>query len=131
MSSGKFAYIYRKAINRRLYSLGHYFFLVSGSCFNPCDTHNGGCSHMCLRGYNNFHSCACPEGMVLWMDNRTCGMSFSSCIHCLRRTAMFQIKESITFRIQNHLCHTSQTCYLFMKCSITHKNAIFGPSAAS
>ena len=41
---------------------------------NPCDSNNGGCSHLCLlsavdpRGY----SCHCPHGMRLHNDEKRC-----------------------------------------------------------
>ena len=39
---------------------------------NPCNsTTNGGCSHLCLLNVHG-HSCACPTGMRLLPDNKTC-----------------------------------------------------------
>nr|XP_046910125.1 low-density lipoprotein receptor-related protein 5-like [Dermatophagoides farinae] len=42
--------------------------------FNPCDRNNGGCSHLCLLSSANpsHYSCACPTGVILKSDNRTC-----------------------------------------------------------
>ena len=43
---------------------------------NPCQYNNGGCSHLCLIGPNNFKgvkmTCACPDNFVLAPDRRTC-----------------------------------------------------------
>ena len=39
---------------------------------NPCNsTVNGGCSHLCLLNTHS-HSCACPTGVRLLSDGRTC-----------------------------------------------------------
>lgn len=39
---------------------------------NPCAGNNGACSHMCLLKPNNGYSCACPIGVLLSEDGRTC-----------------------------------------------------------
>ena len=43
---------------------------------NPCQYQNGGCSHLCLIGPNNFNgvkmTCACPDNFILAPDRRTC-----------------------------------------------------------
>ncbi|XP_054256859.1 putative vitellogenin receptor [Macrosteles quadrilineatus] len=46
--------------------------LVSGND-HPCQKNNGGCSHICLLKPNK-QVCACPFGMVLTEDSRTCEM---------------------------------------------------------
>ncbi|KAG8223526.1 hypothetical protein J437_LFUL002576 [Ladona fulva] len=38
---------------------------------HPCLQNNGGCSHLCLVSSKNME-CACPVGMLLKKDNRTC-----------------------------------------------------------
>lgn len=38
---------------------------------SPCQHHNGNCSHLCLHSQQNI-VCACPTGMNLEQDNRTC-----------------------------------------------------------
>ncbi|XP_014224711.1 low-density lipoprotein receptor-related protein 4-like isoform X3 [Trichogramma pretiosum] len=38
---------------------------------NACGINNGGCSHLCLRNPNGFN-CACPTGIILNSDNKTC-----------------------------------------------------------
>lgn len=38
---------------------------------NPCATNNGDCSHMCLLNPKGY-SCACPIGVLLTDDKRTC-----------------------------------------------------------
>ena len=41
---------------------------------NPCQKNNGGCSHLCLLKPNGF-ACACPTGIALKEDNKTCNDS--------------------------------------------------------
>ncbi|XP_058794698.1 low-density lipoprotein receptor-related protein 4-like isoform X2 [Phymastichus coffea] len=38
---------------------------------NACENNNGGCSHLCLRNPSGY-SCACPTGIVINEDKRTC-----------------------------------------------------------
>lgn len=39
----------------------------------PCEENNGGCSHLCLLSPRDpFYSCACPTGVQLEDDGRTC-----------------------------------------------------------
>ena len=41
---------------------------------SPCGEDNGGCSHLCLLSAvdQNGYTCACPDGMDLQSDKRTC-----------------------------------------------------------
>ena len=39
---------------------------------NPCAFNNGECSHLCLITSEGNRSCACPTGIVLSDDNKTC-----------------------------------------------------------
>ena len=41
---------------------------------NVCRMNNGGCSHLCLPNRRGV-SCACPSGLQLTSDNRTCETS--------------------------------------------------------
>ncbi|XP_023246171.1 low-density lipoprotein receptor-related protein 4 isoform X3 [Copidosoma floridanum] len=41
---------------------------------NACGRNNGKCSHLCLRNPNGF-SCACPTGIIIKSDKRTCNSS--------------------------------------------------------
>ena len=38
----------------------------------PCSTKNGGCTHLCLLRPKNNHTCACPTGIKLEKDGKTC-----------------------------------------------------------
>lgn len=40
---------------------------------NPCGIDNGGCSHLCLMSpHKPFYQCACPTGVKLLENGRTC-----------------------------------------------------------
>ncbi|XP_066603816.1 low-density lipoprotein receptor-related protein 4 [Prorops nasuta] len=40
---------------------------------NPCERNNGGCSHLCLlKPYPQRYVCACPTGLALQHDGKTC-----------------------------------------------------------
>ena len=39
---------------------------------HPCETDNGGCSHLCLLATNSSRSCGCPHIMQLARDGLTC-----------------------------------------------------------
>ena len=40
---------------------------------NPCGSNNGGCSHLCLMSPRKpYYVCACPTGVQLLADNKTC-----------------------------------------------------------
>ena len=52
-------------------------YLVTGQ--NPCNsTLNGGCSHLCLLNTHG-RSCACPTGVKLLSDGRTCEKGMIEC----------------------------------------------------
>ncbi|KAJ8676395.1 hypothetical protein QAD02_012182 [Eretmocerus hayati] len=44
---------------------------------NACGMNNGGCSHLCLRNPEGF-TCACPTGIILNSDKRTCNSTPSN-----------------------------------------------------
>ncbi|KAL3982211.1 Low-density lipoprotein receptor repeat class B family protein [Acanthocheilonema viteae] len=41
---------------------------------SPCQTSNGGCSHICVKLPNGERGCVCPVGYELQADNTTCTM---------------------------------------------------------
>uniref|UniRef100_A0A452S818 LDL receptor related protein 4 n=1 Tax=Ursus americanus TaxID=9643 RepID=A0A452S818_URSAM len=47
---------------------------LSSPGFNKCGSRNGGCSHLCLPRPSGF-SCACPTGIQLKRDGKTCDPS--------------------------------------------------------
>ena len=44
---------------------------TSAAVNDQCAHNNGGCSHLCLRQSRGF-SCACPTGILLQNDGKTC-----------------------------------------------------------
>ncbi|KAL3841911.1 hypothetical protein ACJMK2_020000 [Sinanodonta woodiana] len=59
---------------------------------NPCGTNNGGCSHLCLMSPSkpNF-SCACPTGVKLQADGKTCAKGAENLLLLARRTDIRRI----------------------------------------
>lgn len=54
--------------------------------FNPCEKNNGNCSHLCLLSTNLAHySCACPTGIQLEPDGKTCRSSAQKLLLLARR----------------------------------------------
>lgn len=65
---------------------------------NPCGTRNGGCSHICLLKPEGF-SCACPIGVKLTSDLKTCKDGPSSYILFAHRVDIRQISLDINYLI--------------------------------
>lgn len=65
---------------------------------NPCASRNGGCSHICLLNRKGF-MCACPIGVKLTEDNRTCKEQPSSYIIFAHRTDIRQVSLDIDYMI--------------------------------
>ncbi|XP_054717262.1 low-density lipoprotein receptor-related protein 6-like [Uloborus diversus] len=58
----------------------------------PCDKNNGGCSHLCLlSAYKPFYSCACPTGVRLKNDGKTCENEPQELLLLVRRTDLRRI----------------------------------------
>ncbi|TRY82715.1 hypothetical protein DNTS_018776 [Danionella cerebrum] len=59
---------------------------------SPCLLRNGGCSHLCLLSpLEPFYRCACPTGVQLTSDNRTCRDGPSELLLLARRTDLRRI----------------------------------------
>ncbi|XP_076116037.1 low-density lipoprotein receptor-related protein 6-like isoform X1 [Mytilus galloprovincialis] len=59
---------------------------------NACDKHNGGCSHLCLMSpAHPFYTCACPTGIKLKLDNKTCNEGYEQLLLLARRTDLRRI----------------------------------------
>jgi low density lipoprotein receptor-related protein 5/6 len=61
---------------------------------NPCgeERQNGGCSHLCLMSPNPpFYSCACPTGVQLNDDGKTCAKGANEILLLARRTDIRRI----------------------------------------
>ncbi|XP_058500814.1 low-density lipoprotein receptor-related protein 5 [Solea solea] len=58
----------------------------------PCSDNNGGCSHLCLLSpVNPFYSCACPTGVQLNPDGKTCKPGAEQVLLLARRTDLRRI----------------------------------------
>lgn len=65
---------------------------------NPCAVRNGGCSHMCLLKKSKY-TCACPIGVKLTEDGRTCKEQPSNYILFAHRTDIRQVSLDIDYMI--------------------------------
>lgn len=62
------------AKDRKIYDIHIYHSAIQPIRKNPCQDNE--CSHLCLLSGNNTHTCACPVGMKLNVDQRTCSDQF-------------------------------------------------------
>uniref|UniRef100_A0A8C6V0X7 Low density lipoprotein receptor-related protein 6 n=1 Tax=Neogobius melanostomus TaxID=47308 RepID=A0A8C6V0X7_9GOBI len=54
---------------------------------SPCTANNGGCSHLCLLSPSTpFYQCACPTGVQLLQDDKTCRDGATQMLLLARRT---------------------------------------------
>ncbi|ESP02557.1 hypothetical protein LOTGIDRAFT_171958 [Lottia gigantea] len=59
---------------------------------NPCGIRNGGCSHLCLMApIKPYYTCACPTGVLLQGDKRTCADGAENILFLARRTDLRRI----------------------------------------
>jgi hypothetical protein len=64
---------------------------------NPCAVRNGDCSHICLLNPRGSYTCACPIGVKLTDDNRTCRDGPSSYILFAHRIDIRQVSLDIDY----------------------------------
>ncbi|XP_068581233.1 LOW QUALITY PROTEIN: low-density lipoprotein receptor-related protein 4 [Cebidichthys violaceus] len=65
---------------------------------NPCAVSNGGCSHLCLLApAPKASSCACPTGINLQTDGKTCTPGMSSFLIFARRTDIRMVSLDIPY----------------------------------
>ncbi|XP_039594902.1 low-density lipoprotein receptor-related protein 5 isoform X2 [Polypterus senegalus] len=58
----------------------------------PCEESNGGCTHLCLLSPQEpFYSCACPTGVKLQEDGKTCKSGAEEVLLLARRTDLRRI----------------------------------------
>ena len=87
----------RKTIHREIYSpMDIHSFNArrqpKGRNENMCDRNNGGCSHLCLMSpLKPFYACACPTGIKLKPDNKTCNEGYEQLLLLARRTDLRRI----------------------------------------
>ncbi|GFR86359.1 low-density lipoprotein receptor-related protein 6 [Elysia marginata] len=59
---------------------------------NMCGDNNGGCSHLCLLSpVSPYFTCACPTGVKLLSDNKTCANGAEKMLFLARRSDLRQI----------------------------------------
>uniref|UniRef100_A0AAY4EDX3 EGF-like domain-containing protein n=1 Tax=Denticeps clupeoides TaxID=299321 RepID=A0AAY4EDX3_9TELE len=59
---------------------------------SPCSQKNGGCSHLCLLSpVKPYYQCACPTGVQLLEDNKTCRDGATQLLLLARRTDLRRI----------------------------------------
>ncbi|KTG33419.1 hypothetical protein cypCar_00008937 [Cyprinus carpio] len=64
----------------------------------PCSVNNGGCSHLCLLApAPKASSCACPTGINLQADGKTCTHAMNSFLVFARRTDIRMISLDIPY----------------------------------
>lgn len=65
-----------------------------------CQSHNGGCSHLCLLApLPAGHSCACPTGVKLSSDGRTCRKSPSTSLVFSQRSNLRRMSLDMPYMI--------------------------------
>ncbi|XP_009574253.1 PREDICTED: low-density lipoprotein receptor-related protein 5 [Fulmarus glacialis] len=62
----------------------------------PCEENNGGCSHLCLLSPRDpFYSCACPTGVQLEDDGRTCKSALESSPFTAFKKALLNAQDNL------------------------------------
>ncbi|PIK56419.1 putative low-density lipoprotein receptor-related protein 4 isoform X3 [Apostichopus japonicus] len=66
---------------------------------SPCGSNNGGCSHLCLLSPSSRtgYTCACPTGVVLGDDERTCHNGMDNFLIYSRRTQFHMISLDMPY----------------------------------
>lgn len=63
---------------------------------SPCGSRNGGCSHLCLLKPKG-HTCACPTGVLISKDNKTCPAGPTNYLILAHRTVLRQISLDVPY----------------------------------
>ncbi|XP_055996988.1 low-density lipoprotein receptor-related protein 4-like isoform X3 [Ostrea edulis] len=65
---------------------------------SECNSNNGGCSHLCLMApLPRGHSCACPTGILLRKDNRTCNTDMTNFLIFARRSDIRKVSLDVEY----------------------------------
>ncbi|KAG5839924.1 hypothetical protein ANANG_G00210400 [Anguilla anguilla] len=76
----------------------HMFHRQRSPVRTPCAVNNGGCSHLCLLApLPKASSCACPTGVNLQVDGKTCTHGMSSFLVFARRTDIRMVSLDIPY----------------------------------
>ncbi|KAJ8982651.1 hypothetical protein NQ317_019052 [Molorchus minor] len=65
---------------------------------NPCNIKNGGCTHLCLLRFNGY-SCACPTGIKLGDDDKTCANGPVNFLIMAHRLDIRQISLDVPYMV--------------------------------
>ncbi|XP_039257073.2 low-density lipoprotein receptor-related protein 4-like isoform X1 [Styela clava] len=79
----------------------HYYDANRPPSYNPCNDRNGNCSQLCLLSSSNenkpTYSCACPIGLALGSDGKTCNSHMNKFIAVARRTDIRVISLDVPY----------------------------------
>uniref|UniRef100_A0AAY5EVI9 Low-density lipoprotein receptor-related protein 4 n=1 Tax=Electrophorus electricus TaxID=8005 RepID=A0AAY5EVI9_ELEEL len=76
----------------------HMFHQHRATVQTPCSVNNGGCSHLCLLAPDSKgSSCACPTGINLQVDGKTCTPGMNSFLIFARRTDIRMVSLDIPY----------------------------------
>lgn len=79
---------------------GYFFFLKAVPLGRtPCRINNGDCSHLCFLVPGGKHKCACPNGVPLQADNKTCSSGNVKLINTSCQCAAGPKWKSCTFAL--------------------------------
>uniref|UniRef100_A0A8C5MYQ0 LDL receptor related protein 4 n=1 Tax=Leptobrachium leishanense TaxID=445787 RepID=A0A8C5MYQ0_9ANUR len=90
----------RKTVRENLENLMdiHVFHRYRAQVQSACSKNNGGCSHICLLSPQpKGHSCACPTGVNLLGDGRTCSSGMDRFLIFARRTDIRSVSLDIPY----------------------------------
>ncbi|XP_077317486.1 low-density lipoprotein receptor-related protein 4-like isoform X1 [Lithobates pipiens] len=90
----------RKPVRENLENLMdlHVFHRQRMQVRSACSVNNGGCSHVCLLSpHPKGHSCACPTGVNLLGDGRTCSSGMDRFLIFARRTDIRSVSLDIPY----------------------------------
>ncbi|KAK7925154.1 hypothetical protein WMY93_007464 [Mugilogobius chulae] len=99
-SADKMSGLKRQTVAENLENLMdiHMFHRHRDTVVNPCAVKNGGCSHLCLLApAPKASSCACPTGINLQQDGRTCTPGMSKFLIFARRTDIRMVSLDIPY----------------------------------
>ncbi|XP_072034176.1 low-density lipoprotein receptor-related protein 4-like [Amphiura filiformis] len=100
-SANKITGLEREVIASELENLMdiHVFHRNRTETWSPCQNNNGGCSHLCLMTYTTRrYSCACPTGVVLSEDRRTCKPGMQNFLIFARRMDIRTISLDVDYK---------------------------------
>lgn len=62
-----------------------------------CSNKNGGCTHLCLLRPDNNHTCACPTGIKLGKDKKSCADGPTNFLILAHRNVIRQISLDVPY----------------------------------